>query len=52
MGVERLLAEGREVAVLSSPAVSPTSGPAGIPSASLARHPLAGLLTFAGLASG
>jgi hypothetical protein len=41
MGVERLLAEGREVAFLSSPAVSPTSGPAGIPSASLARHPIA-----------
>src|SRR5258708_8467715 len=46
MGVERLLAEGREVAFISSPAVSPTSGPAGIPSASPARHPLAGLLTF------
>jgi hypothetical protein len=46
MGVERLLAEGREVAFISSPTVSPTSGPAGIPSASLARHPLVGLLTF------
>src|SRR5258708_7538128 len=37
MGVEKLLAEGREVAFISSPAVSPTSGPAGIPSASPAR---------------
>lgn len=46
MGVERLLAEGREVVFISSLAVSPTSGPTGIPSASLARHPLAGLVTF------
>src|SRR5437868_6199553 len=41
MGVERVLAEGREVAFVSSPAVSPTSRPAGIPSALPAGHPLA-----------